>query len=478
MARDRSLAGIFWSLLNIGTSVLLPLGVLVFFTRTLPPLEIGLVGLAVACVEIIKCFGLPWLYEALLQQKEDVRRHDETVLAMLLLTGLGLLLVYWLLLATLGRFIEGVEGRGVVLGLVGLRIVFDLVAIQPQVALARSLAYRKMALRSICGNILAAVAGVTVAVLGHPLAGLVVYQVGQSLLVFVITVIASGAMARPILHGDCLRLLHREAGMASGTRLIGAINNYLDQILVAALIGSLQLAYYNLGKRLEATFSTASASFNGILFQPKFAHGQPGQRGQALERALLIISVTCGIPAAIFLVNREAMVQMVFGTQWLPAATTAAILALSGYIRALNSVHGSMLSVSHRNRELMILSGISAITGMAIVLGTARLGLVVCTVSVTVKFALNLIASARLTQFELAHPLATYIHGIIMPFMITMAGTFAGNWLAEHAGAGPDVMGQALMLLASGMLGGIGGLGWIIWRYGRTLQASLRPARA
>ena len=137
-----------------------------------------------------------------------------------------------------------------------------------------------------------------------------------------------------------------------------------------------------------------------------------------------------------------------------------------------------MLSVSHRNLELMILSGISAITGMAIVLGTARLGLVVCTVSVTVKFALNLIASARLTQFELAHPLATYIHGIIMPFMITMAGTFAGNWLAEHAGAGPDVMGQALMLLASGMLGGIGGLGWIIWRYGRTLQASLRPARA
>ena len=85
MARDRSLAGIFWSLLNIGTSVLLPLGVLVFFTRTLPPLEIGLVGLAVACVEIIKCFGLPGLYEALLQQKEDVRRHDETVLAMLLL---------------------------------------------------------------------------------------------------------------------------------------------------------------------------------------------------------------------------------------------------------------------------------------------------------------------------------------------------------------------------------------------------------
>ena len=84
--------------------------------------------------------------------------------------------------------------------------------------------------------------GVAVALLVDPFAGLIAYQISQSLALLLITVIGTGAAAWPRSHRDCLRHMRREATLATCVRLLAASANNLDQIVVAALIGSVPLA--------------------------------------------------------------------------------------------------------------------------------------------------------------------------------------------------------------------------------------------
>ena len=51
----------------------------------------------------------------------------------------------------------------------------------------------------------------------------------------------------------------------------------------------------------------------------------------------------------------------VFGPQWVNAAPVAAVLALSGFARAIGFVPGALMSVSGHNRELLITSAVSAV---------------------------------------------------------------------------------------------------------------------
>ena len=258
--------GALWSCLNAGTAVALPFLIFIFFARVLPPAQVGLVVLAVACAEFVKAIGLPGLYEALLQHPDHQPRLHETALAVLLLAGCARLPVYAGVLALIAGMTGGPGAADPMLLLIGLRIPFDLATLQPQAVLAQRLSYRRMALRSVVANAGAGVVGIGIAAAGAPMVGLIAYQAGQSALLFLATVHRTGALARPRLHRDCLRLLARQAGMASIVRLVAATNSYVDQILIAALLDTARLAYFNLAKRVETTFITASASF---FFTPR-----------------------------------------------------------------------------------------------------------------------------------------------------------------------------------------------------------------
>jgi teichuronic acid exporter len=370
MAKGGFLLGAFWSSLNAAAGIGLPLVIFILFARVLLPEQVGIVALTIAWAEIIKTFGFTGFYEALLQQKDDRTRCHETAALVFLVCGAGLLLPFLAILWATSLSLPGVGQHFWLLALIGLRIPMDLAALQPQARLAQELAYRQLGMRSIIGNLLAGAAGVAIAFLEDPLVGLVVYQVGQSALVMVVT-LAGRTAARPRAHLDCFRRMAHEAVMATTVRIVAVSNNQADQVIVAGLLGSSQMAYYNLGKRLETAFTAVSSSFTSILFQPLFASRATGMREVAFRRGLAFLTMTCGLAAAVFTANADAVIRLVFGAQWLPAAPLASFLVINGFLRALGGVHGSLMSVSGRNRTLLVISGSLSPLGVAATVITA-----------------------------------------------------------------------------------------------------------
>jgi O-antigen/teichoic acid export membrane protein len=449
-ARAGVARGAAWSSLNAAGGVALPFLIFILFARWLEPTQVGLAVLASSLAEIIKAFGFPGLYEALLQQGPNAQRHNETASAALLLTGLVLACAFVGVLAALGPWIPGLARTGWALDFVGLRILFDLATVQPQAALALRFAFGRMATRAIIANSGAGAIGILVAMAGYPFQGLIAYLVAQSVLVFATTVVGTGALAVPRLHFGCLREMRPEASAASVVRLVAAVNNYLDQVVVAGMIGSARLAYFNLGKRVETTFITAAASFSTILFQPLFSR-QTATRAAGLKEGLAMLTVVCGAPAAFMVANSDSVVGFVFGNRWREAAPVAAILAVSGFARALGSVHGALLSVSRRNRQLMWVTCVSACTGIGLVLVLASSGIEAVAAGLAVKNAAIAAWMAFLTRRDAFRLVAVYARTVMFPWIAMIVVGFAPHLLAA-AVLSSSAMHELGTMLVSGVL--------------------------
>ena len=418
------LAGALWAGLNAAASVLLPFALFVFFAREISPPVLGLVALAMACTEVFKAIGLPGVYEALLQQKQDVQRCHEAALALLLCASGLLVPICLLVLYGLGFLVHGVHQHFALLALLALRIPLDLLIVQPQATLVGRLAFRRLAARTIIANLVAGSAGILIALVFKPVDGLVAYQLVQSMLTFLSTSIGGGLLARPRLHHDCIRRLRREMLLSTGNRSLAATINYVDQMAMAPLSGDTGLAYYNLGKRLENTFVTVANSFSAILFQPLFAADGVLSKQKATVRALFVLTLVCGIPASVVFSNDRLVVSLLFGRNWLSAAPVVAWLSLNGFVRAVGMVPGSLLSVSGRNRELLITSVASAAGSLGLVVAFASTSITLCAIGLVIKNAIIVGWIAWLSRREVCQPAMTYMVTAIIPLtlMILAAG--------------------------------------------------------
>ncbi len=450
------LRGAVWSSLNAGAGVALPFLIFIFFAHVLVPAQVGLIVLGVSCAEFVKAIGLSGLYEALLQQTADRERYHETAMAVLLMSGLVLLGVYAGLITILARVVDGVSTMYPALLAIGLRIPLDLATLQPQATLAQRLSYRRMAVRAIIANVGAGAVGIGLALIGRPMVGMVVYQVGQSVLVLLSTVIGTAAMAWPRLHRDCLRRMAHEATMSSVVRLVAATNNYVDQIIIATMLSSTRLAYFNLAKRVETTFITASASFSAILFQPLFATSDAAGREPVLRNGLATLTLLCGLPVAFLVINGDRVVPLIFGARWTPAAPVVALLAVAGFLRALGSVHGALLSVSGRNRELALISTASALSGIIGVVLTARYGIVWCAAVLMLKNLTITVWMAVATRRDVSHMARAYLTEVIVPAILMLAGAAGGGLLAGVT-ISHTAPAATIAVLTASMLAGAGG---------------------
>ena len=446
--------GVFWSGATAAAGVLLPFALFVYFARTVAPADIGLVAVAIALSEILKAVGLPGVYEALLQQCPVRRTAYETALAMLLCAGILLAAVYLLILFGLSHTIASFHGRFDLLASICLRIPLDLASIQPQAALAERLAYRRLALRTIIGNGLAGVVGVATAWFASPVVGLVCYQVLQSVLTCTVTMIGAGSVARPRLHRSELKALGPETGYATGNRLIAAAINSLDQLVLAAVAGTVFTAYYSVGKRLETTFVTVANSFTSVLFQPLFSRSSGADLARAVRRGLLTVLITCGLPAAVVATNGRLVVTFLFGHQWQGAAVVASLLAVSGLARGIGMVPGALLSVSGRNRELLTTSIVSAAGSLAIVAALGPISLAACAATLAFKNAALSLWLGVLTRQEAGSALRRYVLELLLPFAVLVAAiTFVRMLvIGGTAIAPPHLISMLLPIVAAAVL--------------------------
>jgi O-antigen/teichoic acid export membrane protein len=151
-----------------------------------------------------------------------------------------------------------------------------------------------------------------------------------------------------------------------------------------------------------------------------------------------MLTVICGAPAAFMVTSSAGVIHVVFGDRWAEAAPVAAILAVSGFARALGSVHGALLSVSRRNHQLMWVTSVSAISGIGLVVVLAPFGVAAVAVGLALKNAAMVGWMAILTRHDFPRSGAAYVVVVALPFLAMLgAGYSAQAGLAHLLGGAP-----------------------------------------
>ena len=168
-----AIRGVLWSLMTSLAPSMVASLVFLFTSRTLGPKEFGLVGLAAAIATVAGALAPVGFGQAIVQRKTIERRHLDSVFWLCLGSSVlfyGLLVVVALPLA--GYFQQ--PELGLLLPVLGLRIIFDLIGTVPRAVLERNMSFDKMAVRATVASALGGAAGVLAAALYnsiHPMMG-------------------------------------------------------------------------------------------------------------------------------------------------------------------------------------------------------------------------------------------------------------------------------------------------------------------
>ncbi len=447
--RVKFLSGAVWSGVNAIASVLLPLFMFFYFARLTPPWQVGVIAYALAWVEVVKMFAPLGIYEALLAADDDGPLAGPAATLMAVCGGVGYLL-YAGLIAVSILWMPAIGNLYWLALALGSRMVFDLLSVQPQVTLARSLKFRGLASRSLFGNLAASLIGLGASAFVQPVVALTVYYVVQAMVGYVATVLSARSWARFTLNWTPLRSIARTAFLATQVRSLATIINYADQLIAGSFVSPAVIAWYNAGKRMEIAEFTAASSFSSVLFQPLFARAADQDISERFQRSLMLITLFCGVPAVVLAVNAKLVIGTVLGPQWLGAAPLVAALAIAGLGRAVGGVHGAYMSVNGLNAVLRNRAIASALAGAVIVALTGVIGIVWVGVLLAVKNSAITAWSAWITR-GLAGPMA-YLKSVFSVLAAALAGALLGRWLGDWVGAEWPAMPHLGIAVISGVV--------------------------
>jgi O-antigen/teichoic acid export membrane protein len=341
-----------WSAVENGGLAVLSFGSLVIYSRFLSPSDFGLFSIVLAVVEIVGVLVTHLFHDALVQRPDLTREHFDTAFTCTLVLSFVLLGGCVAAGPLFSQMVHSPQA-GSVLGWTALW--FPCTALSATIVpwQRRRLELRSVALRSLVGRIIGAVAGIVLVVLGARFWGLV----AQYVLIALSGSIVLWAMVaeRPRLRFSvgALRHLIGFGAVSVGGMLVNTATSRLFTIAVGIVLGTRAAGYLNIAFRAVDVFWGIAASAVSQAAFPVLARLQFDAR--RLERAYTAaVEFTClalyPCFIGIYTVAPE-FVEVLFGRGWLVSTPYIRVLALLILLRAPRQLGRPLLTAVGRPQD-------------------------------------------------------------------------------------------------------------------------------
>ncbi len=341
--RRRVTSGLKWTLLDTWGSQVLAFVTFALLARLLHPVDFGLVALAAVFVAFGQVFVDQGLGDAVIQRAALTKRQLDSAFWATLVTGI-LIAVTGVVMAP---FIASVLGDARLEPIIQvLSLVFVLVALTSiqMGLLRREMDFRGLAIRKLLSIGLGGAVGIAMALLDFGPWALV----GQQLAAATVSVVALWAVTpwRPSFQfswPDFKSLFSFGLNVVAGD-MLAFLSRNADNLLIGVFLGPLALGFYAVAYRILDTSQILLVAAARRLVFPVFSRLQ--HDGDRLRRAYLRMARGTGavtVPGyvGLALVANEAIV-VIFGAQWAPSATAAALLFMVGPALSLQTFSGAV----------------------------------------------------------------------------------------------------------------------------------------
>lgn len=414
-----AIKGVFWSLVTSFAPSIVASVVFLFTSRTLGPKEFGLVGLATAVATIAGALAPVGFGQAIVQRKTIERRHLDSVFWLCLGSSIvfyALLLMLALPVATLFHEPE----LGMLLPVLGLRIIFDLVGTVPRAVLGRSMSFDKMAVRTTIASIFGGLVCLGALWLGYGLWALALSQLALSFTSAAGSLLAAQWWPHLSYDRRAIRELAHFGGFSSGTNLINLLN--LDQILIGGLLGVFQLGLYGFSRRIfQITTDVLAGPLNSVSFSllSSLQNDQARRRDAFLFATFLSALISFPAFAGLTAVAGD-LVPLVFGEHWVGAVFALQAFGTIGVLASVGVLQSSLIN-AHGNADVwFVYLAIKQIVTVVYILLFNSIGLDALMISMVVLNYVMWVPSLFIVARILELPMLRYVGSFAVPAMSTL----------------------------------------------------------
>ncbi len=415
-----AIKGVLWSLVTSFAPSIVAGLVFLFTSRSLGPKEFGLVAFASAIATIAGALAPVGFGQAIVQRKVIERRHLDSVFWLCVATSV----VFYGILVALSAPFAGWFSQpelGLLLPVLGLRIIFDLIGTVPHAILGRTMSFDKVAVRTTVASVLGAVVCLVALWLGYGLWALALSQ-----LVLSFTTAAGSILAarwRPGFSFDATAIseLRRFGGFSSAINFINLIN--LDQILIGALLGILPLGLYGFARRIYQILNDVLAGpLNAVSFSLLSSLQNDADRRRDAFLFATFLSALLSFPAFAGLAAIAGdLVPVVFGQHWVGAVLALQVFCAIGLLACIGVLQSSLIN-SHGEAEVwFVYLLIKQVVTVAYILMFNNLGVDALMTSLLVITYVMWIPTLFIVARILRLTLRTYLGSFAVPALATIA---------------------------------------------------------
>jgi teichuronic acid exporter len=434
MLKRRALDATLWS----GFEVLLRQGlqfvVAIVLARLLDPSEFGTVAtlaffIAIATVLMDGGFSIALL------QRQDIDHVDEsTVFWFNLAIGTGLSVLLALAAPELAAFFNLPVLRSLA-PVLGLTIFMASLGSIHATLINKRLEFRKLLGVNVGATLVASAVAIALAVLGYGVWALV----AQALVMAAVTTAMLWAVDgwRPAwaFSAASVRKLFAFGGYSLASSLLEAAYSRLYTLILGRWFGARDLGYYS---NADATQQMPTRFLSAVLLRvalPMFAEAATNReklrRGMQLSiRATMLVNAPLMFGGAVL---AEPLVQVLFGTRWLPAAPILSVLCLAGALYPLHALNLNVLLAQGHSKQMLHIELVKKVMGIALIVAGSFFGVMGIAWSQVVfsllALVLNTHYSARMIGYGLVAQSRDFLPAVVLALaMATVVAALNHYW--------------------------------------------------
>ena len=331
-----------FAVIGFGSTNVLSLVTTIVLARLLTPADFGLVALTVSLLAFTHLIQESGLGAALIVHRGDLKRAASSAMLFTPVVGLGLYIICFAAAPILANIFNQPELTSV-FRVASVILLLRGLAIVPLALLEREMRFGRMTFIELAGGIAQTVASIGLAVLGAGVWALVAGQLVAGLVQLVAAWIL--IPLRLSLHDadrHTLRSLMRYGRHVGIANILDYGNASAEGIVVGRVLGTNELGYYSVAKRLASMPVQVLGNILGRGVFAAFARLQHDLKGSKqiwlanVQRLALI-----AIPAILGIVLvAQPLVLTLLGPQWQAAVVPLQILALNGIVRTFSATAG------------------------------------------------------------------------------------------------------------------------------------------
>lgn len=347
----------------------------IILARMLDPEVYGTVALITVFTAILQVFVDSGLGNALIQKK-DADELDFSTVFYANVVFCGVLYVLLFLCAPLiAEFYNNVSLIALI-RVLGLTIIVSGVKNIQQAYVSRNMMFKKFFFSTLGGTIIAAFAGITIAMAGYGTWALVAQQVINVMVDTIILWITVKWRPQRIFSINRLKSLFSYGWKLLVSSLLDIGYNNIRQLIIGKMYSSADLAYYNRGKQFpNFIVANINSAIDSVLF-PAMANVQDNRQNvKQMTRKSIKVSMYFMAPLMMGLAfTAEFVVRLVLTDKWLDCVPYLRIFCISFLFWPIHTANLNAIKAMGRSDLFLKLETMKKSIGIVLLLSTMWFG--------------------------------------------------------------------------------------------------------